>query len=408
MLRRKIFLCLFFLLVPLYSLPFVYKSIINNERYAFYLFAIFMGLIAYLFPPCGDFSRYYNDYDIFKGLPFTLFLTYIADKFDYLQSMILYLLGYFNLNSDYSRFIYTTISYILLSHIYLDIIKDKEIFRLRRYRRRAFFGFFLLSFVTFAFRFSFSAILFTYGLFILLHKRKIYGYFFLILSVLNHITFVTFLIPVLLHKISLFKLSRRNLILISLIAILLSNFSTLLLTNIPVGGDLFQRYVTYIDGYWSGEYKLDVSFKGLVFEFINKVTYYGVIIVYIFIYPKCKAKITKEHQLVNALLLSCLLFSVFPVIIGRFLLFLSILMRVFIFVFLSNDKIARKAVFYLCVITMIYNFMGVWSIRRELLFSKEYLLATSSIFGIFDNTYDGQWFYSNIGEDGSIMKIKYE
>lgn len=405
--NKDVALSFFFLLAPLYSLPIILKRIFDNDKYAFFLFALFMGLLAYLFPPCGDFSRYYLDYEILKGATTSQLWDFLRIRFDYIQSIVLYLLGKYNLNSDYSRLFFTLISYGLLSKIYIEIISNNALFRTRKQRKLAFWAFFLISITVFSFRFSFSAVLYVYGIYLLYYCGKRKGWIFILLSILNHVTFVCFLVPLVIYKFSVFRLSKKKLIVMVIVAGIISNFSMTLLDYLPFGGDLFDRYIGYIDGYWAGDYRVEVSLKGMLFEYLTKITYYGVILIYIYTYPGNRSDLTKQHQLLNSMLFICLLFSVFPVVIGRFLLVLSLAMKVHIFANLKTLYIAKKAVCLLCILTILYDCIGLWASRRELLFSDECIIITSSIYGVLEHSYDGKWFDSNIGDDGSIVKLDY-
>lgn len=405
--NKDVSLSFFFLLAPLYSLPIIVKRIFDNDKYAFSLFALFMGLLAYLFPPCGDFSRYYLDYEILQDASISQLLDFLRIRFNYIQPIVLYLLGKYDLNSDYSRLFFTLIAYVLLSKIYIGIISNNALFQTRKLRKLAFWAFFLISITTFSFRFSFSAVLYVYGIYSLYYCGKRIGWIFILLSILNHITFVCFLVPLVIYKFTVFRISKKRLIVMVIVAGIISNFSTILLEYLPFGGDLFDRYIGYIDGYWAGDYRAEVSLKGIIFEYLTKITYYGVIVIYIYIYPNNRSELTKQHQLLNSMLFICLLFSVFPVVIGRFLLVLSITMKVHIFANLKTIYIAKKALCLLCVFTILYDCIGIWASRRELLLSHEYIIATSSIYGILEHSYDGEWFDSNIGDDGSIVNLNY-
>lgn len=405
--KKDVTLSFLFLLAPLYSLPVILKRIFDNDKYAFFLFALFMGLLAYLFPPCGDFSRYYLDYEILQNTSTSQLLDFLRIRFDYIQPIVLYLLGKYNLNSDYSRLFFTLIAYVLLSKMYIGIISNNALFQTRQQRKLAFLAFFLISITTFSFRFSFSTVLYVYGIYSLYYCGKRIGWIFILLSILNHVTFVCFLVPLVIYKLSVFRLSKKKLIIMVIIAGITSNFSMILLEYLPFGGDLFDRYIGYIDGYWAGDYRTEVSLKGMIFEYLTKITYYVVIVIYIYIYPANRSELSKQHQLLNSMLFICLLFSVFPVIIGRFLLVLSIAMKVHIFANLKTIYIAKKVVCFLCVFTILYDCIGLWASRRELLFSDEYIIATSSIYGVLEHSYDGKWFDSNIGDDGSIVKMDY-
>ena len=193
----------------------------------------------------------------------------------------------------------------------------------------------------------------------------------------------------------------------AIVAGIISNFSMILLEYLPFGGDLFDRYIGYIDGYWAGDYQTEVSLKGMLFEYLTKIAYYGVVLIYIYIYPNNRRNLTKQHQLLNSMLFICLLFSVFPVVIGRFLLVLSIAMKVHIFINLKTICIAKRVVCLLCAFTILYDCISLWANRRELLYSDEYIIATSTIYGVLKHSYDGKWFDSNIGDDGSIVNLDY-
>lgn len=126
--KRKNILIVFFILFPLYTLPWIVQGMMRLEKWAFVLWAFFMGLVGILYPPVGDIYQYTKDFYIYEGCSWEFFLELLSLKFDFLLPLLSYFIGLIGWNFDISRFIYNFLSYLILGTIFLDIVRNNCFF----------------------------------------------------------------------------------------------------------------------------------------------------------------------------------------------------------------------------------------------------------------------------------------
>ncbi len=350
-----------------------------------------------LYPPTGDFYRYTREYIYIKDFNWEQFKDFLFIKQECLLPYISYLFGRLNIPFDYSRFIYNFIAYYLLGRIYVDAVNGNG-----HYTKRNsiyFLGMFMsFSLSLYLFRFFFSMVLYAYGAYNIVYRRKKYGWIFVILSVLNHFSFIAFLVILILTKLFCFKFKRWIVVSLCILAFVInSDLLISLFAFMPV--DIVNRYSTYLDGYYAGAYLEDHSIRYRILMALSSAITYAAAIIYIITYDR---KSIKNGSIVNGILLLTTLSSPFSTIAYRFATVLLLFIKI---QFLNAFNGTRKQCKYLLILfmlTMLSNIMGLWSSRREIIISDLSLICYASTPQILMHTYSEQWINKNVYEDGDF------
>ena len=196
-----------FFVSPLLSLPFVLRSIYDRQKGSFFLFSLFMGLLAFLTPPFADLYRHYDNYLFWEGLHWDdwswelLFLNGLIQ--------VPYMLFVNNgISFEYVRLMELFFGYLVMSHIFNDIIRNSQ----REYSKIDIFIRFIILLFTINFfytvlgvRFGFALCLYSLAIYKLIQKKEVLSGFILwLLSIGWHLGIGLFSIPAyVLYKIKL-------------------------------------------------------------------------------------------------------------------------------------------------------------------------------------------------------------
>lgn len=398
--KFAIFVGLFY---PLYVLPWIFRGMVRNEKWAFIMFSFLMGLFAILYPPVGDFHQYTIKAATYSMLSWNQFLAIITLKLDFLLYITGYLLDMINIPFDFTRFLYNFFGYILISAIYRDLRINNSILNDSRFALKSLIIFMGFSLVSCLFRFGFSIQLFMYGAYLVTYREKRKGWIFVALSVFNHFTFLIFATSLLVFKMFRIHFSRKFIIFVGIVAAILSGDLFMdIFKMLPLPVDIVEHYSNYIDGYYAQEWKNELTWKEQLANLIESFIKYIMIFVYIVLYSNSDKKKT---ILTNVLMLLSFITLPFSVINGRFMGVMSYSIKVFYFENFRNTKLFRKTIDWLFVFSVISTLMGFWMCRRQLSISRESQLVYSPSFMILTNTYDMSWILSNIDDEGGFLRL---
>lgn len=392
-----------FIVLPLYSVPFILLGMWKRKKWAFSLWALFMGLVGILVPPTGDFYRYTLDYELYKGLEWGDFLFIAALKNELMLPTISYFIGRLDLNFDISRFIYNFLGYYYLGKIYYDITQNNSFLQEKKTSFYA-LGFFMsFSISIFCFRYFLSAIFFVYGSYQIVYKEKNKGWLFIGLAIFNHLTYVIQAAILFLQRFNLFRFNRKLVVLLVLISFCIDSSIIIKIFNLlPI--DFVSSYISYLDGYWANDFLEDHSLKYKIQMFIGNIINYFCIIVYILQYKK---ENNKYNSINNGMLLLTVVSTPFATINGRFIAVMMYFIKIHILYTYNNS---RKFLNYLIImfwLSMLSNLMGLWAMRRQIYISDFNIMLYSTSLNIFNHTYDNNWIDNNVSEDGSFLQINF-
>lgn len=273
------------ILYPLYALPWIFKGMVKNGKWAFVIFSFLMGLFAILYPPVGDFHQYTMKAATYSFLSWDQFLAIITLKLDFLLYITGYLLDKINVPFDFTRFLYNFFGYILISILYRDIRANNPILNEKRFAQKSLVVFVGLSLVGNLFRFGFSSQLFMYGAYLVTFRENKKGWIFVALSVFNHFSYIIFAVFLFIFKTFKIHFSRTFIIFIGVAAAL---FSGELFMNVfkmlPLPTDIIEHYSFYLDGYYAKDWQNDLTWKEYLAGMIESVMRYIMIFMYIILY----------------------------------------------------------------------------------------------------------------------------
>ncbi len=401
----RLFFCsiLLLLLLPLYSVPLIVYGMWKQRKWAFVLWALFMGLMGILVPPTGDFYRYTMNYELYKGLEWNDFLLVFFLQKDLMLPILSFFINELGLHFDLSRFLYNFFGYYFLGILYLDIIQNNHLLRGKKVALYALGFFIAFNLSIFCFRYFLSAIFFVYGAYQIVYKNKKSGWCFVGFAIFNHMSYIIQTVALILQQMHFFRFGRKVVILLIFISFFLdSSLIIKIFTFLPV--DFVSSYMIYLDGYWAQDFLEDHSWKYKMQMFVGNLIQYFCVLIYIMQYKKSNKKYT---SLTNSMLLLATVTTPFATINGRFLAVMMYFIKVHLLVAYDNTRRMFKCLVVMFWLTMLSNVMGLWGFRRQLAVSDFPILLYSTSFHILNHTYDSNWIDQNVSGDGDILKINF-
>ncbi|MCR8872912.1 EpsG family protein [Phocaeicola barnesiae] len=392
-----------FLLYPILSVPFFIIGILNRQRWAFILCALFMGLLAILYPPAGDLYRYAEDFNLYKDCDWSTFTILLVFKFDYFLPFISFCIGKLGGTVELTRFIFTFLSYYLLFDLFLLIVKDNKSLLERNIYICALIILVPLTFWTFLFRYFFAAAFLLNGTYRWFFYNEKKGLFLIGFSILVHVSYIPFIFLCWFAKSRFFKFHYIIVIILFALAFILDTASLgeKLLTILPFSDSLVEHIFEYIDGSQSEDTTKNFSLlQMLVFYISNFVSFY-IYYVYIRIY---RLNYNIYMNLVNLMLIMLLVTASFPVIFGRLTLINLFLIKISMLIsYLKTGKLTRYFK-YMCYATIFLFAISCWQKRFFLSVSFESKIFTSTLYDILTFSYSEDWVNSNLDEEGDFYK----
>lgn len=401
---NQLIIFLLFIVYPLGALPFIIKEIYNGRRYAFSLFAVFIGYIGLLYLPSGDFYRYVLDYNSYKSLSFEQFLLAVEGKMDYLLSFILWGLGQLQINSDISRFIYAYVGSELLFSMFYDQVKP--LYSSSK-NNLAFFLFIIVilytSFIGFIFRYGLSVIFLVYGYYQIIFKHNYWnGFAALIICVLNHFSFILYVVLILLVMLLCFNGHRLLTIGCFLITVFVSaDMFSRIIDLLPLEVAIVEHLMVYIDGSAAGEFLQDHSALFRIKLLLDSIAPYSLCVVFLVWFTK-----SKWSGVINIAVAMVAAVSFSVTLKTRFEWVLTYLLMIYVLNYITCNwhRVIhyRKTILVLMLCSgCIYTASSLWGQRRQLSLSMEYKLLYSSSPAILCSTYTTDWLNLNIDSDGA-------
>jgi hypothetical protein len=278
-----------FFIYPLYTIPFLIKHILLGEKWSYFLFSFFLGVLAYLLIPYDtwDITRHYLDFIEIKEMSFQEVFSLGGSHL--FLNIIMWHVNAIGLPKETVPLLFTAITYSIHSTILLYIYNDYSS-KHRGISKQTYF--LLFSFVLFnVIRFSwladglrnpsaFSVSLL--GIYFILSKGKtIKGVLTLFIATFIHPSSALIILIVFITKGKISNLLLRILFVISLILIV-TNFSEIAFYSIV---DKIRPFLVYMgiadqsyfssEGHWGAGFWSSFNFKTYVLEkFIKPMPFY--------------------------------------------------------------------------------------------------------------------------------------
>ena len=372
------------------------------EKTAFVQFAFFMGLVGMLYPPVGDFAKYYRLYETYQGLDFDSFLLLALVNFDYTLSFLLYGLSLLGIPCDLSRFIFNFIGYYLMGKLFLQIVYDNNILAERRNRLYALIVFLVFSFSSSIFRYGLATNLFVYGAYYIVYKNNKKYWAVIGLAILTHFTFSVFALLLFLSRKIPLKFKSKFVYSIFLLVFIMGMFNVgVMFDVVNFSGAIFERYKGYLDTADSGQYAHGFSIKLLIWLGFSN---FLVLLFYIMFRRYSKRGGKFERSYIDYMLIATALVSPFSVVFGRFFGTLGYFLKFYFFRHYDNSFNMKKIFIVLVWMTLVLDVMNIWAKRREVSVSDMSLLATSTSYTVLTHEYTYRWFSQNVTDLGELIK----
>jgi len=252
------------LLYPLYTLPWIFKSMIKNEYFGYFLFSLFMALLAYLWIPYElyDLVRHYERFDEVANLPFKQI--YNTADLRFFFDVYMWCIASLGLPKEFVPFSTIFITYFLLFSSLKKIVDCQ--FKYSSFNQNISFKYLMLLGIILLFlqiRFVDSAsgmrnyIAFSIFIFAIidfyLNKKIILPIILIFVSLLFHMAVLPLILLFLLSILFNIRKIFRIIFVISLLLLLTNQVNTIFIFIMDLLKPTLQAYGLYIDAYMSSE-----------------------------------------------------------------------------------------------------------------------------------------------------------
>lgn len=400
--KKSLLVFFVFVIYPLGSLPLILIEVYNKRYYALNYLAVFMGLLAYLWPPSGDLSRINQDFEFIKSIEFLDLFKVIS--LDYVYNIILFVFGRLNLDFSHVRFVICIISYLFFFKVIRKIISNNSYISSSKLNSFLVFlsFFFLLRFTGFltGVRFTFALSIFLYGYFNLFYGNKKQGWYSILAGALVHFSFWVLIVVIFLQKLFNFKFNRLSILFLIFLGLFFSSFIvSFIISILPIDESLKFHLENYTTGFFAlEEYKI----KSFLFKVSRFLSYFVIYPALIFILIQKKNRYNFSVFILMVILLS-LSFNMNSVY-SRYA-FISVFL--FIIPFFINYNNVNASFFRLLFMFSVVTYLAsIQTVKRELAVGMQYKILYSPLPLIMTSNYDKKWLNNNIEENGSITKFK--
>lgn len=402
--KNLLYLSIVLFLCPILSFPFIIHSILKKYCNAYYLLAIFMGLVSVLWPPTADLYRHNMMYFDFKVMNLQQFLNYIDGNVDLLYYILLYFFAKMGINFELIRFLFVCISYCLSFNIYAECMKRNP--NIHVCHKAIFFLFYLsvpFFTITQGLRYGLAISLFAYGAFFYFYQNRIKWLIYIVIACFIHFSMFPVLLILLLVRCNI-KISTIHIFVFILLSLLLIKGELLayLIEILPINEFLKIRIGYYVNGYWSNEFLDEFSLENKISRYLAHFMMYPLLLFSFYLNGE-----NKYNQFVKFLILIvgvCYLISL-TMFFRISLLFILVSLYAFAAEF-GKYKHTYVALKIILICGLLSFSSQIYKFRREATISREYLLVYPLPFSLF-NSFDYYWIENNISGEGAGKSLKY-
>ncbi len=270
--NKSLGLFLLFLLCPILALPFIINGIRIGDKKCYFLFTIFMGLIAYMLAPIADLGGHYIYSDFLSRMDWEVFKIYLSSKKDYITQIIEWGIPQIGLPFEILPLLEVVISFSLIHSMFCYSIKNSS----KLYTKKEIFIRYVLYLLLFPFiilvsgiRFGIAVVIMLYAFHLWLERKKmIWPILLICISCFIHFSITYFVIPiVILLYIPLNKYRMIFLLVIALASKAMINESTAnyLIENEMAGS-------AYLgDGVWGNTENKDFANTAIIYHWGQRV-----------------------------------------------------------------------------------------------------------------------------------------
>lgn len=396
--NRKFITCVIYFICPVLSLPLLFKECYNNRRYAYWLFAFFMGICSLLLvPPYDDLYRNYKLYtDWIEGVSWSDFILYVSNnvKFDFVVYLLEWIYQRIGLSFGFIRLTLVFISYLLFFYIYDLFCKYKSILS---EDRRLYFWMILLIMpflsISTGLRYGIAACLYSYVIcmWFIFNKYSWWHNLLLIIGVCAHFSMLMLIMVLLVSYFMPNNMSKTFFLLVFCLLILCSSLFPLLLGYLPISDSLNEYLLSYTEGRYSdGSYLEGHN----IFFWIPYFARYLVVIMFFYVIYK-KVPYNKETKIMYVIFFLFAFTVSFHALNKRIDYFFTLLGGLYILKYVGVRKLFFNLLMLYTIFTILVNWRGYTITRWYYLFSPIPVALTMD--------YDQKWVDENINHRGERM-----
>lgn len=398
---RKFVAYIIFIICPIFSLPLLFYEGCKNKRYAYWLFAFFMGICSLLLvPPYDDLFRNFKIYtDWIEGASWNDFLLYLSYnvKFDFLVYLLEWICQSFGLSFGSVRLILVFISYFLFFYVFDSFCKEQYASMKDRYRC---FWMILLIMpflsISTGLRYGTAACIFSYVfcMWFIFNKYCWWHYLFLIVGVCTHFSMLILVLALFVSFFMPNNMRKSIFFLIFFVLIIGSNLFSLLIELLPISDSLNDYLLDYTEGRYSdGSYLEGHN----IFFWIPYVARYLVVLMFFCVICK-EVPYNKETKILYVIFLLFALTLPYHALNKRIDYFFTLLGGLYILKYVGTRKLFLNLLMLYTVFTILISWRGYTITRWYGLFAPVPIAISMD--------YDQKWVNENINYRGE--RIVYD
>ncbi|MQP24731.1 hypothetical protein GFJ94_06600 [Flavobacterium sp. LMO8] len=325
-----------FLISPFFSLPFLLKDIYLRKKDSLLWFALFIGVLSYLYLPSlsQDGAGRYLLYEKFIGLSISDFYhNYLVHRSDYVFYTLIFLAAYTGIKFQLLLFLFA------FFNAYVPLYVFKKIVASRNLEFSKYFQLFILIILTYSVTFLFSGVrnnvAFSFVIlgfyFALYAQKKYWSILLVVLGVLTHFSAFVYLPLLLLYQRIPYRLLLFLFFSFAVISFVIpSSIVQALFLDIELGSEIYDNKV---EAYSSTSYGTSSSTEATIFAKILFTLWFYVSLLYVFLtLERHRNSSSLKAYLIFAL--PVLLFIAFPGVFNRYL----VVMKFFFVLLLIEDS----------------------------------------------------------------------
>lgn len=381
-----------FLLSPFISLYFIVNGCLKGRKSAYFLIAVFLGLIAFMLAPVSDLASYGYMYYRSQNIGWEFFSSRYLGNGDFIMQAVLWCFAQIGIPFQWLCFFEAFIAFYLIIRLFFYTVEMSS----KEYSSVEILIRFICYLMVFPFvllvggvRFGFAVIIAIYGIHLYIDRNsKIGCVLFFALASLIHFSLLYFLIIILISihvKINRFP-------------------AIILLVFFFVCSYPFQKYLQayfvsnelagsgYLgDGLWGRRSGMTLGLNALVYHWGQRVCFLP--LVYLFF--KYYDKENKWFRVFNSLLfLFACCYSAFTLAQRITVLVSSISIFIFLIIesYAINFSVKEKYIFVIC--SLIVCSFDLWTHRMQLILSDYFRIIQPAII-TFLQKYDEIWLFQH-------------
>lgn len=384
-----------FLVSPLVSLKFIVDGMRRNERSAYFVFALFMSLIAYMLAPVSDLASYGYTYCIDKDLSWNQFAHRYLHGEDFIMQTVEWIFARLSIPFAFMRFLQTLVAFLILNSIFFYKIEHSE----SCYDGNEVFYRYICYILVFPFilmvggvRFGFGVVVMLYGFHLYIDRKKLVLCLIMLLLA-SWIHFSLLYYSLLSVAIVNIKMSKKYMA-ISLIIVFIASF--------PLQSYLEGYFIKnelqgagYLgDGVWGRQVGMTLGIKALVYHWGQRLFLLPLVYAFFKMYDN---KNKWLRLWFSYLLFFACMYSTFALAQRTTVCFMSCSVFVYLSMESSGSKFsaAFNRMFLICAL-LICSF-DVFTHRDQIFLSNYWRIAQPALL-TFTQDYDKAWLLENAPE----------